>query len=78
MDVGRVWYYRDFRAEELVGPFFYGVANAQARLFSKENVSGLAEVITQGVVYLTYVRGRQALRGRAAAAASSNNRPPSL
>jgi len=77
-----VWYYRDFRSEEIVGPFFYGVANEQARRYSEDNDSGLAELMVEGPngleVYYTYVRGRQTLRGKAARDASAHNKPPYL
>lgn len=74
------YYYRDFYSEELSDPMRFDHADKAARKLSKENESGVAELLTyyngQLFIVATYCRGTKRYQGKKSRDAKRENLPP--
>lgn len=78
--ITEAWYVRERVGDPLEGPLSFVHADRKARKLSKDNASGLAEVVTyEGnrlFVVSTFLRGRLRFRGKRAQLASDKDLPP--
>lgn len=74
------YYYRDFYDSTLSDPLRFDHAEKGARKLSKENASGLAELVVyengELMVVATYCRGTKRYQGKKARDAQRFNLPP--
>lgn len=75
-----VYYWREFRSSNLLGPATFLTCDRQARALSETNESGLAEVVVQDgsnlIVMSTYLRGTKRYQGKRSRDAARFNLPP--
>jgi len=79
----RRWFIRDFQSDDLTEVVDFREAELLARKLSKENESGLMEVLveeTNGLLFVTgiFLRGRKRYQGKKARESSANGLPPTL